>query len=39
MRKGTFPKTEVIRNQFSSLEEFIGFANQRICDDDFSAII
>jgi REP element-mobilizing transposase RayT len=39
MRKGTLPKTEVIRNQFSSLEEFIAFSNQRICDDDLSAIV
>jgi len=39
MRDGSLPKTEIIKNQFSSLQEFIEFSHQNICDDDLSAII
>ena len=38
MRKGTLPNTEIIREHFSSLAEFIEFSHQRISDDDLGAI-
>ena len=39
IRDGSLPKTEIIKNQFSSLKEFIEFSNQSICDDDLDAIV
>jgi len=39
MRSGTLPKTDIIKNQFPSLQEFIEFSHQRICDDDLDAIV
>jgi len=39
MRNGTLPKIELIRTQFSSIEEFTKFSNLKISDDDLSAII
>jgi REP element-mobilizing transposase RayT len=39
MRIGTLPKTEIIRNQFPSLEEFIAFSKRQIADEDLGKII
>lgn len=39
LRNGTLPRTEIVLNQFSSLQEFIEFSHQRICDDDLGKIV